>query len=43
MSFLRRTALHLSLGLPLSIAALRVGLTQGVVVAPKMHPWQIGW
>ena len=32
----------LLLGLPLSMAALRVGLSQGIVIAPKVNPYLIG-
>lgn len=42
LSGVRVGVVALVLGLPLSIAALKIGLTQGVVVAPKMNPWLIG-
>lgn len=32
----------LALGLPLSIAALRIGMSQGIVIAPKVNPYLIG-
>jgi putative ABC transport system permease protein len=32
----------LALGLPLSIAALRIGMSQGGVIAPKVNPYLIG-
>jgi hypothetical protein len=41
-SGVRSSVVALVLGLPLSIVALNVGLTQGVVIAPKVNPWLIG-
>jgi ABC-type lipoprotein release transport system permease subunit len=32
----------LALGLPLSIAALKIGLSQGIVIAPQVNPTLIG-
>ena len=41
-SGVRSSLVALALGLPLSIAALKVGLSQGVVIAPDVNPWLIG-
>lgn len=41
-SGVRTSLVALTLGLPLSIAALKLGLTQGLVIAPKVSPWLIG-
>jgi len=32
----------LAIGLPLSIAALKVGLSRGLVLAPNVNPYLIG-
>ena len=41
-SAVRASLVALALGLPLSIAALRIGMSQGVVIAPKVNPYLIG-
>ena len=41
-SGVRASLVALALGLPLSIAALRIGMSQGVVIAPKVNPYLIG-
>ena len=41
-SGVRASLVALALGLPLSIAALKVGLSQGVVIAQDVNPWLIG-
>ena len=41
-SGVRVSLLALGLGLPLSIAGLKIGMTQGVVIAPNVNPWLIG-
>jgi len=41
-SGVRVSAVALFLGLPLSIAALKVGMSQGVVIAPGVNVWLIG-
>jgi ABC-type antimicrobial peptide transport system permease subunit len=33
----------LALGLPLSIVALKIALAQGLVIAPKVNPYVIGF
>ena len=32
----------LALGLPLSVAALKIGMSQGIVIAPEVNPYLIG-
>jgi ABC-type antimicrobial peptide transport system permease subunit len=32
----------LALGLPLSVVALKIGLSQGIVIAPQVNPYLIG-
>lgn len=41
-SGVRASLMALGLGLPLSIAALKVGLSQGIVIAPQANPYLIG-
>jgi putative ABC transport system permease protein len=41
-SGVRASLVALALGLPLSIAALRIGMSQGAVIAPKVNPYLIG-
>jgi hypothetical protein len=38
----RVSLVALALGLPLSVAALRIGLSQGMVIAPQVNPYLIG-
>jgi len=38
----RASLIALAFGLPLSIAALEVGLSQGVLIAPRVNPYLIG-
>ena len=42
VSGVRASLVALALGLPLSIAALKIGLAQGLVIAPETHPYLIG-
>ena len=39
---MRASLVALALGLPLSVAALRVGLSQGIFIAPQVNPYLIG-
>jgi ABC-type antimicrobial peptide transport system permease subunit len=41
-SGVRVSLVALALGLPLSIAALKIGLSQGLVIAPQVNPYLIG-
>ena len=41
-SGVRAGLMALALGLPLSVAALRVGLAKGLVIAPQVNPYLIG-
>jgi hypothetical protein len=41
-SGVRTGLLALALGLPLSVAALEIGLSQGLVLAPEVNPYLIG-
>ena len=41
-SGVRVSALALALGLPLSVAGLRIGMSQGLVIAPGVNPYVIG-
>lgn len=41
-SGVRTSVLALALGLPLSVAGLRVALLQGIVIAPGVNPYVIG-
>jgi hypothetical protein len=41
-SGVRASLVALALGLPLSIAALKIGLSQGLVIAPNVNPYVIG-
>lgn len=41
-SGIRASLVALALGLPLSVAALKVGLAQGLVIAPQVNPYLIG-
>jgi predicted permease len=41
-SGVRASVVALALGLPLSIVALRIALSQGLVIAPKVNPYVIG-
>ena len=42
VSGVRVSLFALALGLPLSVAALKVGLSQGVVIAPQVNAYLIG-
>jgi predicted permease len=42
MSGVRVSTVAMLIGLPLSIAALRVGLSQGIILAPPLNVWAIG-
>jgi ABC-type lipoprotein release transport system permease subunit len=42
LSGIRTGAIALALGLPLSVAALKVGMAQGVFIAPDVNPYLIG-
>jgi putative ABC transport system permease protein len=42
VSGVRVSLVALALGLPLSIAALKVGQSQGLVIAPEVNPYLIG-
>lgn len=42
VSGVRVSLVALALGLPISIAALKVGLSQGLVIAPGVNPWLLG-
>jgi ABC-type antimicrobial peptide transport system permease subunit len=42
MSGVRVSMVAMLIGLPLSIAALRVGLSQGIILAPPLNVWAIG-
>jgi ABC-type antimicrobial peptide transport system permease subunit len=41
-SGVRVSLVALVLGLPLSIAALKIGLSQGLVIAPEVNPYVVG-
>ena len=41
-SGVRVSAVALLVGLPLSVAALRIGMSQGIVIAPEVNPYLIG-
>jgi putative ABC transport system permease protein len=41
-SGVRASLVALALGLPLSVAALKIGVAQGVVIAPEVNPYLIG-
>ncbi len=41
-SGVKSSLVALALGLPLSIIALKVGLAQGILIAPEVNPWLIG-
>lgn len=41
-SGVRASLVALALGLPLSVAALKVGMAQGLVIAPEVNPYLIG-
>ena len=41
-SGVRASVVALALGLPLSIVALEIALSQGLVIAPKVNPYVIG-
>lgn len=42
VSGVRVSLVALALGLPISIAALKIGLSQGFVIAPGVNPWLLG-
>ena len=42
ISGVRASLVALALGLPLSVAALKIGLAQGIVLAPDVNPYLIG-
>ena len=41
-SGVRASLVALALGLPLSVAALKIGMSQGLVIAPQVNPYLIG-
>ena len=41
-SGVRASVVALALGLPLSVAALKIALAQGIVIAPQVNPYLIG-
>jgi hypothetical protein len=41
-SGVRASLVALALGLPLSVAALKIGMSQGLILAPRVNPYLIG-
>jgi ABC-type antimicrobial peptide transport system permease subunit len=41
-SGVRVSVIAMALGLPLSVAALKVGVSQGAIVAPEVNPYLLG-